>query len=169
MLSNEAYAELRDEVEMDLVDAYVGGTLTPLERRHFDQRYLVTRERKECVKAAYLSRVYRERIARPAVRMTSRAKFVFFPRKSMIPEKPGRTRPHRHARRFSQKLAPRHEGSLRSIRATLHPVRRIPPFPLGVSYRPRAAFAHSAFGRVGGTGYGSAVIPELVCLRRLDR
>src|ERR1035441_8309275 len=82
---DEAYAELRDEVEMDLVDAYVGGTLTALERRHFEQHYLVTRERKEGVKAAYLSRVYRERIAPPAARAPSAPGPVFLRERPMIP------------------------------------------------------------------------------------
>jgi hypothetical protein len=82
---DEAYAEQRDEVEMDLVDAYVGGTLTPSERRHFEQSYLVTRERREGVKAAYLSRVYRERIAQPAAPAPVASKIVFFPRRFMIP------------------------------------------------------------------------------------
>src|ERR1700691_1855777 len=82
---DEAYAEQRDEVEMDLVDAYVGGTLTPLERRHFEQHYLVTRERREGVKAAYLSRVYRERIAQPAARAPAARNILFFPRRFRIP------------------------------------------------------------------------------------
>jgi hypothetical protein len=82
---DEAYAELRDEVEMDLVDAYVAGTLTPLERRHFERHYMVTRERREGVKAAYLSRVYRERIARPAARAPSAHRLAFLPERSMIP------------------------------------------------------------------------------------
>ena len=82
---DEAYAELRDQVEIDLVDAYVGGTLTPLERRHFEQHYLVTRERQEGVKAGYLSRVYRERIARPAVPAHSTPLIPFFRGWSMAP------------------------------------------------------------------------------------
>jgi len=82
---DETYAELRDEVEMDLVDAYVGGTLTPLERRHFERHYMVTRERREGVKAAFLSRVYRERIARPAARAASAPGLAFLPKRSLIP------------------------------------------------------------------------------------
>jgi hypothetical protein len=65
---DDSYAALREEVEMDLVDAYAGETLGPLQRQHFERSYLVTEERREAVKAAYLSRVYRERIARPAAR-----------------------------------------------------------------------------------------------------
>jgi hypothetical protein len=82
---DEAYAELRDEAEMDLVDAYVGGTLTPLERQHFEREYLVTRERREGVKAAYLSRVYRERIVHPAAPAPGAPKIVFFPQRFAMP------------------------------------------------------------------------------------
>jgi hypothetical protein len=82
---DEAYAELRDEVEMGLVDAYVGDTLTPLERRHFEQHYLVTHARREGVKAAYLSRVYRERIPQPVAPAPSAPRTVFFPRRSLVP------------------------------------------------------------------------------------
>jgi len=60
------YSELRDEVEMDLVDAYVAGTLAVRQRRHFEGRYLITTERKEMVRAAYLSKLYRDRLIRPA-------------------------------------------------------------------------------------------------------
>jgi hypothetical protein len=82
---DETYAELRDEAEMDLVDAYVGGALTPLERQHFEREYLVTRERREGVKAAYLSRVYRERIAQPTAPAPAASKIVFFPQRFTIP------------------------------------------------------------------------------------
>lgn len=57
------YSQLRDEVGMDLVDAYVAGTLTPRQREHFDAHYVVTEERRQAVHAACLSKVYRERLS----------------------------------------------------------------------------------------------------------
>lgn len=60
------YSDLRDEVEMDLVDAYVAGTLTAQQRHHFERHYLITAERKEAVRAAYLTGVYRTSVARTA-------------------------------------------------------------------------------------------------------
>jgi hypothetical protein len=60
---HEAFSELRDEVELDLVDAYVAGTLTPQQRQHFEENYLVSPSRKKAVELAWLSRAYRERIA----------------------------------------------------------------------------------------------------------
>jgi hypothetical protein len=52
-------------LETDLVDAYVEGTLTREQRQHFETRYLVTLERNAAVQAAYLSKVYRDRVANP--------------------------------------------------------------------------------------------------------
>ena len=63
-----SYEELRDAAEMDLIDAYVCGQLTPQQRLHFERFYLITAERRQAVQAAYLSRVYRERVAVPAAR-----------------------------------------------------------------------------------------------------
>jgi hypothetical protein len=60
---DEHYSELRDEVEMDLVDAYVAGTLTPEERHDFEAHYLITADRKKALQAACLSKAYRDRIA----------------------------------------------------------------------------------------------------------
>jgi hypothetical protein len=65
-LLDERYAELCDEVEADLVDAYVAGRLTPDQRRHFETRYMITKQRREAVQTAYLLRVYHKRIAQPA-------------------------------------------------------------------------------------------------------
>src|SRR5579863_5038321 len=59
----ERFAEMRAEVEMDLVDAYVSGSLTAAQRHDFETRYMITRERKQAVLAASISRVYREGIA----------------------------------------------------------------------------------------------------------
>jgi hypothetical protein len=81
---DEEYAELRDQVELDLVDAYVSDALAPLEQEHFEQRYLITPKRKEAVHAAYLSKVYRDRIAEPESRaLTGRTSLS--PRRWLIP------------------------------------------------------------------------------------
>lgn len=81
---DEEYAELRDQVELDLVDAYVSGALPPQQHQHFDLRYLITRERKATVQAAYLSKVYRDRIAEPQP-LTQVEKARANPRRWFIP------------------------------------------------------------------------------------
>jgi hypothetical protein len=81
-----SYEELRDEVEMDLVDSYVCGQLTPQQRLHFERFYLITPERRQAVQASYLSRVYRERVAAPAPKPSCLpARIVFVPRRFLIP------------------------------------------------------------------------------------
>jgi len=64
---DEHYSDFRDQVEMDLIDAYVGGCLTDRQRNSFDNRYLITLDRKRAVQAAWLSRAYRERAAQRAL------------------------------------------------------------------------------------------------------
>ena len=64
------YSELRDEVEMDLVDAYAAGTLTPKQRHDFERHFLITNQRKEAVRAAFLTKTYRNRIARETARQS---------------------------------------------------------------------------------------------------
>jgi hypothetical protein len=64
-LFDEQYGELLEELETDLVDAYVEGTLSRTQRRDFESHYLVTLERKTAVQAAYLAKVYRDRVANP--------------------------------------------------------------------------------------------------------
>lgn len=65
-MQDAGYSQLCDEVETDLVDAYVNGALTPDQRRHFETRYLITRQRREAVESAFLLKTYRDRMARPA-------------------------------------------------------------------------------------------------------
>ncbi len=68
---DEQYSELRDEVELALVDAYVGDTLTLRQRDCFENHYLITPERKRAVQAAWLSKAYRDRVALPPVKQQS--------------------------------------------------------------------------------------------------
>lgn len=54
------YFDLLEEVKEDLTEDYVHGTLTPIQRRHFDANYLVNDERRKDVQIAYLLAVYRK-------------------------------------------------------------------------------------------------------------
>jgi curli biogenesis system outer membrane secretion channel CsgG/anti-sigma-K factor RskA len=62
---DERFEELLDALETNLVDAYVEGTLPPERRRRFESCYMVTAERRAAVRAAYLAKVYRDRVAKP--------------------------------------------------------------------------------------------------------
>jgi hypothetical protein len=59
---DHVYAEMRDEVETNLVDAYVARTLTAEQRKHFETRFMITPARREAVEAAYLLCLYYKRI-----------------------------------------------------------------------------------------------------------
>jgi hypothetical protein len=59
---DEAFSQLREEVELDLVDAYVAGTLTAFQRKHLEDNYLITPDRKRAAQAAWLCRAYRRHI-----------------------------------------------------------------------------------------------------------
>jgi len=72
---DERYREMLDELETELADAYVAGPLTPEQRRHFESRFLVTAERKAAVQAAYLTKLYRERVAAPTVLPPAKARW----------------------------------------------------------------------------------------------
>jgi hypothetical protein len=78
-MTQERYSELRAEVEWDLVDAYIAGTLTSAQRHSFETRYLITPERRKLVEAAWLVRVFRERVAQRAVIWEPA------PRRSLVP------------------------------------------------------------------------------------
>ncbi len=62
---DERYADLLEEVETNLVDAYVENTLLPAQRLHFEKHFMVTKPRREAVQTAYLLKVYRDRIVQP--------------------------------------------------------------------------------------------------------
>jgi hypothetical protein len=63
---DENFSELRYQVELDLVDAYMADTLTRQQRQNFETNYLVTAERRDTVRVAWVAKVYRKRVPQPA-------------------------------------------------------------------------------------------------------